>query len=193
MSVLLSFGLYFLSFAPLWLSVVFIDAMSIVKGSPNVYTEYISISLIILVFVVCLVVMLIALSSKNRDGAQKYVLHEIKEDKMITAEFLLSYILPLFAFNFTVWEQVILFLVFFVIFGLLCIRHNYFCVNIILELAGYRFYQCNMTNEDGIYVSKTVISRERLNGHVNEEAVLRALNNDIVFDITKWCRRGDIL
>ena len=185
MSVFLSFSLYFLSFAPLWLSVVFIDAMSIVKGNPHLYTECISITLILVTSILCLIVMLFALNPKNRDGAQKFTLDVIREDKTITAEFLLSYILPLFAFDFTNWEQVILFLVFFVTLGLLCIRHNYFCVNIVLELAGYRFYQCDMTNEDGISVTKTLISRERLNGYANEDITLRALNNDMMFDVSK--------
>lgn len=58
------------------------------------------------------------------------------------AEYLLSYILPLFAFDFTVWNGVVLFLIFFTILGFLCIKHNYFSVNIILEMAEFRFYNC---------------------------------------------------
>ncbi len=184
MSVLLSFSLYFLSFAPLWLSVFFIDAMSIIKGSTDIYTECISMILILAATILCLVVMLFALNPRDRDGAQNFSVDEVKEDKTITAEFLLSYILPLFAFDFTLWEEVVLFLIFFVVLGLLCIRHNYFCVNIVLELYGYRFYQCTMTNADGVTISKTVISRSRLNGKEHEEVTLRALNNDMMFDIT---------
>ena len=42
---------------------------------------------------------------------EKYVLtiNDAKESKTITAEFLLSYILPLFAFDFTQWDEVVKF------------------------------------------------------------------------------------
>mgnify|MGYP000320977530 FL=1 len=62
---------------------------------------------------------------------------------MITAEYLLSYILPLFAFDFTKWDEVVKFLIFFLTFGYLCIKHNSFSVNIVLELLGYKMYDCN--------------------------------------------------
>ncbi len=65
MSVFLSFSLYFLSFAPLWLSVVFIDAMSIVKGNPHLYTECIGITLILRTSIICLIVMLFCIKSKK--------------------------------------------------------------------------------------------------------------------------------
>lgn len=44
---------------------------------------------------------------------------------MITAEYLLSYILPLFAFDFTKWDEVVKFLIFFLTFSYLCIRHGH--------------------------------------------------------------------
>ena len=185
MSVLLSFSLYFLSFSPLWLSIIFVDAMSIIKESANTCTERISIALILVASILCFGITLFSLSSKKRDGTQSFSLDEVTEEKTITSEFLLSYILPLFAFNFTLWEEVILFLIFFVTFGLLCIRHSYFCVNIILELIGYRFYRCRMTNEDNVTIIRTVISRKRLNGCVNENVDLRAINNDMMVDITR--------
>lgn len=179
MSVLFSFSLYFLSFTPLWLSIAFVDVMSIVEGSPNVCTEYLSLLSIVIGFLFCTVILAASLNSKNRDDTQNYFLTEVKEDKTITAEFLLSYILPLFAFDFTLWQQVVLFLVFFITLGLLCIRHNYFCVNIVLELAGYRFYHCLLTNEDGIRINKTVLCKKHLNTLINESLKLRTINNDI--------------
>lgn len=66
-----------------------------------------------------------------------YRIREVKERKMITAEFLFSYILPLFAFDFTKWDEVIKILIFLYI-RILCIRHNNFSVNIMLEILEYK-------------------------------------------------------
>lgn len=102
----------------------------------------------------------------------------------MTAEYLLSYILPLFAFDFTVWNGVVLFLIFFTTLGFLCIKHNYFSVNIILEIAEFRFYNCILKNEDGIESEQIIISRRRLTGCIGEELYLKALNNEYKLDIT---------
>ena len=181
MSALVSASLFFLSFAPLWMSVIFIDVMSIADGTENAWTEIISVSIILICFLVCLIIMMLSLNPKDTSNAQPYVLTDVSEEKAITAEYLLSYILPLFAFDFTLWRQVMLFLVFFATLGFLCIRHNYYCVNIMLELLGYRFYRCKLENEDGVPISKLVISKQQLNGFRTHTIRLRKLNNEYTF------------
>ena len=112
-------------------------------------------------------------------------LKRVKEEKTITAEYLLSYILPLFAFDFTLWSDVILFLIFFFSHGFLCIKHNHFSVNIVLELMGFGFYICVFKNEDGIEMEQLIISRRRLMGCIGEAIYLKPLNNEYRLDITK--------
>ena len=87
-------------------------------------------------------------------------------------------ILPLFAFDFTVWSEVVLFLVFFFVFAFLSIRHSHFSVNILLELMNYRFYSCELKNEDGISISKTVICQEILSARIGETILVRPINNE---------------
>ena len=89
-----------------------------------------------------------------------------------------SYILPLFAFDFTVWSEVVLFLVFFFVFAFLSIRHSHFSVNILLELMNYRFYSCELKNEDGISISKTVICQKILSARIGETILVRPINNE---------------
>ena len=43
-------------------------------------------------------------------------------------------------------------------------KTNYFSVNIILEMAEFRFYNCILKNEDGIESEHIIISRRRLTG-----------------------------
>lgn len=115
MSVITGFCMFFLSFFPLWISVLFIDIKSILEGNPNIWTEIISISLILLVSIISLVVLMHELNPRNTSNQQEYRIVSAKEEKTITAEYLLSYILPLFAFDFTLWAEVVLFLVFFLV------------------------------------------------------------------------------
>lgn len=184
MSAVLSFSLFYLSFTPLWISIIFVDAMSLVKGSTAVWTEIISIASIVVVMLCCLIVLVCIFNSKNRDGVQKYRIAAVREEKSITVEFLLSYILPLFAYDFTLWEGVVLFLVFFITLGVLCIKHNYFCVNIVLELLGYGFYQCDLINEDDVKFTKTVISKKKLNGCISTTIAIRSINNEFSVELS---------
>lgn len=97
MSIITGFCMFFLSFAPLWISVLFIDIKSICEGNTNIWTEIISVSLVLSVSVISLIVLMCELNPRNTSGQQEYRIISAKEEKTITAEFLLSYILPLFA------------------------------------------------------------------------------------------------
>lgn len=178
MSKIVSFCMFFLSFTPLWVSIIFVDLKSILDGSANIGTEIISLILIISVELISLVVLWITFSDRSCKDIQSCTLIYAKEEKTITSEFLLSYILPLFAFNFTVWNEVILFLIFFAVFTFLCIYHNHFSVNIILDLVGYRFYCCVLQNEDHVKFNKTVISKKVLSTYASSEIQITPINNE---------------
>ncbi len=183
MSLVTSFSMFFLSFAPLWVSILFIDIKSIIEKETGILTEEITVFVIIVLSIISITIMMLSLNKKNRIGTQKYVIENVEEEKSLTAEYLLSYILPLFAFDFTLWHQVVLFLVFFLVLGFLCIRHNYFSVNIVMELLGYRFYKCQLQNEDNIMVSKVVITKTRLIGHKTNTVSVRPLTNEYVHEV----------
>lgn len=182
MSIIISFSVFFLSYAPLWLTVLFIDMKSLIEGGGNKCTELISIAIIL----VGTILSLIIFGRKLRDAGDdrySYTISTAKESKMITAEFLLSYILPLFAFDFTQWDEVVKFLIFFLSFGYLCICHNSFSVNIVLELMGYRMYECELRNGDNKLIKRTIISKETLTMRKGEEIQINVLNNEFCIEI----------
>ena len=72
MSTMTGFCMFFLSFCPLWISVVFIDVKSICEGNPNIWTEIISISLILTVSIISLVVLICELNPRNTSNQQEY-------------------------------------------------------------------------------------------------------------------------
>lgn len=177
MSVIFSVSLFFMSFVPLWISIVFIDIKSIVSGGA-IGLEIISIIMIILHSLISGFVLWNELKSKPRSGEKVYKLISCSEEKSISTEYLLSYILPLFAFDFTRWDQMVLFLVFYSTLAFLCIRHNYFSVNIILEIFRYRFYSCSIENEDHIIIDKIVIARCRMELIKGTDICLSSVNNE---------------
>ncbi len=74
-------------------------------------------------------------------------------------------------------------MIFFLIFGYLCIRHNYFSVNIILELMHYRMYNCSLMNDDDIVVDRTVISKNILSISKGGNVQVKILNNEYYLDL----------
>lgn len=183
-TILFSLSMYFLSFTPLWISVIFIDAMSIFQGEKYCLTEYISIVCILIGAAISSRIIFCEFKVCGKENSRRYQLKEVKEEKTLTSEFLLAYILPLFAFEFTLWHQVVLFLIFFLTFGYLCIRHNYYCVNIVLEAAGYRFYECTLKNKDNKLSKRLVISKQRLNEKKVDVIYVKSLNNEYSLDVS---------
>lgn len=184
MSIFVSFSMYFLSFVPLWITVLFIDIKSLIEGGGDKWTEITSISGILLGVLIALIILFVKFFAADDD--EKYVLtiQEAKESKTITAEFLLSYILPMFALDFTQWDELVKFLIFFLIFGYLCIRHNNFSVNIILELMHYRMYECSLMNADGKEIKRTVISKDMLSIRKGQDIQGKILNNEFYLDLS---------
>ena len=101
MSKIFSLSLYHTSFAPLWISILFIDIKSCIENTSNLWTEYISIGCILVSCLIALIVLLVTLRTGGKEGTTPQMLISATEEKTITAEYLLSYILPLFAFDFT--------------------------------------------------------------------------------------------
>ncbi len=183
MSFLLSFSIFFLSFFPLWISIIFVDLKSILESSQDIYTEKISLLVLIMTLVISFIILKTALNTKSKDFTKPYIIDAAKEEKTITSEFLLSYILPLFTFDFTVWYEVILFLIFFLTFAFLCVKHNHFSVNIILEVMQYKFYSCELINEDSITIRKIVISKETLSAKINDTIYISSINNEYCIQV----------
>lgn len=137
-------AMFVTSFIPLWISIIFVNILSIIKGDPNLYTEIIG--LIIIAVVLAFSILIINGSMKNINDIdyKPYRILEATQEKGVTAEYLLSYILPLFAFDFTRWDSVVQFLIYFFTLAFLCIRNNNVYANFIFECMKYKFYSCEL-------------------------------------------------
>ena len=184
MSKCLSFALYFISYLPLWASVIFIDIKSMVEnGRENVLTDIISVSVILVVLFFSLIVVFMQLTPRGRENTVSYEIKTAKEQKTVTVDYLMSYILPLFAFEFTQWSGVLLFVIFFGTFWYLTVRHSIFSANIVLDLAQFRFYECRLVTVDKTEVEMTILSRRRLIDRRGETIYIKSLNNELKLDV----------
>ena len=182
MSFITLFSLFYLSLTPLWISIAFIDAKNICENAPNLYTEIISITCIVIGLVFSIIIVIVDFRKNKIVERNRYILKMAKEEKIMTAEYVLSYVLPLLAFDFTIWYDVLLFLLFFFVLLFLYIRHNRLGANIILEMCGYTYYQCELLNEDNIVINKNVISRDDLLTKTNNYIYTESINNEYHLD-----------
>lgn len=180
--MIFEFSMYYLSFLPLWLSVILMDAISIIRNEDDIWTEIISIPVIIVGTLVCSLFVYGWIKKKGFQNKETYELKVAKEERFLTAEFIMSYVLPLFAFDFTQWDGVTLFVLFFGIFWFLVYRHKYFCTNLALEICKYRVYECELGIGDQI-ICKRVVSRNELDGICGKTIRTKKFNNDYHFEV----------
>lgn len=181
MTKISSMCLYYISFTPLWFAILFIDIKNIINQDANLGTEILSVLLIVIVFIISFFIIKSFINDKRKSGIEKFEIQEIEVPKDIAIEYFLAYVLPLFAFDFTLWNQTIIFLIFYISLGFLCIKHNYFTANIVLEVLKYNFYKCALKNIDGVSIEKYVISKSKL--IKGNEIYLRSINNEYMIEI----------
>ncbi len=132
--MIIQLSMYYLSFLPLWVSIIIIDWISIIRNDRCLWIERISIPVIVSGIIISSMIVYKWITKKEKQNRETYTVENAKEVKFITAEFLMSYVFPLFTFDFTQWDGILLFVLFFSAFCFLVCNHNYFCTNIALEL-----------------------------------------------------------
>lgn len=134
-----------------------------------------SISIIVVIAVVTISIRGINNFLKQKESLSNLPSGEItraEKSGNISAEFLVAYILPLIAFDFTSLMGVVLFLIYFSVLAYLSIRNNYIYTNILLEFKKYKMYNCDITcnvmNSHQSYSNSLIISKVDLTQYVNK-------------------------
>lgn len=184
MSKLFKMCMFFTSFLPLWVSIIFLDVISIIDGEGNKITEYLGIALIIVatIFSLAYLKYCFSIAYKPDTTLIKYPSVRIikaKREKAITTEYLLSYILPLFVFDFTVWKQVILFFIFFLVLAFLSLKNSNVYANIILEVSKYSYFTCDVAVYNQTLEDITIISKQQLTSKIQHEIEIVRLSEKI--------------
>lgn len=180
MSNLFKVSMFFTSFIPLWITIIFKDVLSICSGEKYLFTEWMTIIVLMIFSVLSIIIVQKAIKDvKNNSGGSTYEVLSAERISGITSEFLLAYVLPLFAFDFTVWMGVAEFMVYYLILSFLCIRNNNVYANLLLEIKGYKFFDCNMqlvAEPNTQPVHMIVLSKAPLNSNIGNTTKVKSLN-----------------
>lgn len=178
MSILFLMSMFFLSFAPLWICIVCIDMKSLMDGTNYPYTEWIALGVIASALFISVLITIKTLRKPVTQNAEEYMVVTAEKDTISTTAYLLSNALPLLAFDFTQWFDVVQFMIVFGFLDVLCLLHYRCDSNVCLELVGYRLYRCSLhsksDDKEGITI---LIRRKQLN--MNDEVVIRKLNDEL--------------
>jgi hypothetical protein len=173
------------SFIPLWFSILVLDIWDFIKQSIavwdtgktfcfNIYSCFETSMVQVISIIVVAIVVFISIGGINTFLKDRNASHNNPKGKIIKArkanklssEFLLAYILPMIAFDFSDLQKIVLFIIYFTVLAILCIRNNNIYTNILLEFKGYKMYtcdiECDVINRKHIYHDSLIISEDDL-------------------------------
>ena len=184
--------LLFMNFLPLWVIVIFLDCKALfLDHVKNDGTEWCGLYGCCIGLLLCSIVVFRGLcEKKGQNGGRGIIVEAIEERKVMSAEVLLSYVLPLLAFDFGSWVGMVQFLLFFFVILLLQVRHNAITGNVFLELLGYRFYDCKYYNEGSCLNEKSppgekvmLITKSYLGGERGVKLDVVFLNDQVALEV----------
>ena len=117
----------------------------------------------------------------NERGLQ-YKVVETKPLKKFSSEYLLSYVIPLIAFDFTQWQDMIKFLIIWGFLFLLCWRFWQMPIAW-LSMLGFFVSECDLETYDGQLVQKIIISRKPLSRIKGELVTIADIDNNQAIQI----------
>ena len=79
--MIFEFAMYYLSFLPLWVSVIFIDAVNCFRETKNLWTETLSIVVIVIGIIVCSVITWKWLTKGTLQNCETYTIKSAKEER----------------------------------------------------------------------------------------------------------------
>ncbi|MGX6592848.1 hypothetical protein [Cetobacterium ceti] len=203
----LKIALFITSFLPLWISIIFVNIWSIIqyiffktKGNFNcnlfnlknfmiLFSSQwleISFSIILLILFLISARYLYCFFYRNKKSINKPVgiIKKVSRAYNLGSDYLLAYILPMIAFNFSSLKDVILFCIIFIILGFLCIRNENIYTNIYLEFLGYQMFFVNINKnitEDNINLKEGILflSKNDLRLEINQTIEYYEITNYI--------------
>jgi hypothetical protein len=179
------------SFIPLWVTIIFLDIWDIVDSFKSTWDKNCEVSVnlrtcafdsivqIISIIVICIVSVISIIGiekfihKRNNSLNDKALITAAHKESALSVQYLLSYIVPLIAFDFGKLKDIIIFLLFFLTLAFLSIRNNNIYTNIYLEFRKYKIYTCNIERiiMDNVisYEDCFVLSKDDLQQYINEE------------------------
>ena len=163
----------------------YIDLMSVFyHKTQSPWTEIISVGCICIAYLISFPNMILTMWKLGKENSEQMQIKSVSEQKTASLEYMLSFVLPMFAFEFTQWETVILFILYFAVLSYLTLKHNLLVANIVFEVLHYQFYDVTVVNGYNVELTRKVISKRPLENLQAEDIFLRSMNNGFWCDVT---------
>lgn len=105
MKKLFRLSVFFVSYTPLWLSIAYIDLMNVFyHKTPSPWTEIISVVCICIAYLISVPNMVLTMRKLGKENSEQLQIKSVSEQKTASLEYMLSFVLPMFAFEFTQGE-----------------------------------------------------------------------------------------
>lgn len=166
-----------MSYFPLWIIVCFECLVSIVNNNQPLHTEKLALLLVIPLVICSGLFFNCVLSRSIREIGLQYDVIELKPRKTISSDYVLSYVIPLIAFDFTHWQDMFKFIVLWGFLFILCWRFWQMPIAW-LSMLGYSVSDCELQTNDGHRVQKMVISKKPLYQMVGDKIALVDIDNN---------------
>lgn len=175
--------MFITSFIPLWVSIIFLVAADFLEteflySSTEIIKRMVIIAIIITINFCAALYIRSAIKSvrSNSSYHERVTIVKAHKEKSITSEYLLSYILPLFAFDYSQWKEIVLFLIYFTTLAFLCIRNGNVYTNLLFEVKGFSFYSCEVRRASGSEQQITILAKADLLSRINHTIEVADLN-----------------
>ena len=137
-------SMFVTSFIPLWITILFQDFLNLYRANSYIGTELISVVVIFLINTVAIIIILRSLNSIKYSEYKSYRVIDVKRESGVTNNFAVTYIAPLIIFDFTRWDSVVPFILYFFFLMFHSYTQNVIYANIIFEVLHYKFYNCEL-------------------------------------------------
>lgn len=173
---------FIMSYLPLWVIVCFECIVSIIEKDQPLYTEWLALFIVVPIVTCNLLLFSIILHKALKERGLQYKVVETKPLKKISSEYLLSYVIPLIAFDFTQWQDMIKFLIIWGFLFLLCWRFWQMPIAW-LSMLGFFVSECDLETYDGQLIQKIIISRKPLSRIKGELVTIADIDNSQAIQI----------
>ena len=168
---------FIMSYLPLWIIVCFDCVISIVRKDQSLCTEWLTVFIFVPIVLCSFLLFSVILRNALKERGLQYKVVETKPLKRISSEYLLSYVIPLIAFDFTHWQDMIKFSIIWGFLFLLCWRFWQMPIAC-LSMLGFFVSECELETNDDQLVQKIVISRNPLSRIKGEMVTIVDIDNN---------------
>ena len=147
----------------------------------NYTLQFVLTIIFILLYLICAIIFEKYLKNNDNDQFEIIEIENPNKNRTLTAEYLFTYVLPLFAFDINKMSNLLCLIIYLLTIMFLVYKNSNLIGNIYLDLRKYYYYTCTSNNKNEIII----ISKSDLKYYENDKIKVIWINNDTAKHILK--------